>query len=398
MVDGTGIFTNIDAFVKYLNEHGETDSTVLAQAMGVGERNIEEWAKILESSKMAKITYKLGRMFIAPVNSNSGGSAEAKQTEEVKKAVVGSEIDAQLRDTERILHRIDEFKKNISASESVIDENSATIKKTLDKIESLRNEALKSYGEIKRKKEEIEKFSDEIGSMLDTLSGVTELTKIETTRKNAETLTEDIRKKIEAYQKNIIDMTKTYDQGVKEQRKNLLEFIKNTKEEIGLLKDMLNEENNELKRFDSTYKKYKQEAEKAKKTVENDKKELIDKTSKSKSNLDNIFNETEQEWKNMDQILSKANSGISGFVEMQNKIGDIRKEIEEAEKNTNEIRAQIESLSQRIKMVGSTSNPETKSKIEKVDSEAIDTSKKIKDQENKLAGIKKDIDELEGKG
>ncbi len=398
MVDGTGIFTNIDAFVKYLNEHGETDSTVLAQAMGVGERNIEEWAKILESSKMAKITYKLGRMFIAPVNSNSGGSAEAKQTEEVKKAVVGSEIDAQLRDTERILHRIDEFKKNISASESVIDENSATIKKTLDKIESLRNEALKSYGEIKSKKEEIEKFSDEIGSMLDTLSGVTELTKIETTRKNAETLTEDIRKKIEAYQKNIIDMTKTYDQGVKEQRKNLLEFIKNTKEEIGLLKDMLNEENNELKRFDSTYKKYKQEAEKAKKTVENDKKELIDKTSKSKSNLDNIFNETEQEWKNMDQILSKANSGISGFVEMQNKIGDIRKEIEEAEKNTNEIRAQIESLSQRIKMVGSTSNPETKSKIEKVDSEAIDTSKKIKDQENKLAGIKKDIDELEGKG
>ena len=389
MVDGTGIFTNIDAFVKYLNEHGETDSTVLAQAMGVGERNIEEWAKILESSKMAKITYKLGRMFIAPVNSNSGGSAEAKQTEEVKKAVVGSEIDAQLRDTERILHRIDEFKKNISASESVIDENSATIKKTLDKIESLRNEALKSYGEIKSKKEEIEKFSDEIGSMLDTLSGVTELTKIETTRKNAETLTEDIRKKIEAYQKNIIDMTKTYDQGVKEQRKNLLEFIKNTKEEIGLLKDMLNEENNELKRFDSTYKKYKQEAEKAKKTVENDKKELIDKTSKSKSNLDNIFNETEQEWKNMDQILSKANSGISGFVEMQNKIGDIRKEIEEAEKNTNEIRAQIESLSQRIKMVGSTSNPETKSKIEKVDSEAIDTSKKIKDQENKLAGIKK---------
>lgn len=398
MVDGTGIFTNIDAFVKYLNEHGETDSTVLAQAMGVGERNIEEWAKILESSKMAKITYKLGRMFIAPVNSNSGGSAEAKQTEEVKKAVVGSEIDAQLRDTERILHRIDEFKKNISASESVIDENSATIKKTLDKIESLRNEALKSYGEIKSKKEEIEKFSDEIGSMLDTLSGVTELTKIETTRKNAETLTEDIRKKIEAYQKNIIDMTKTYDQGVKEQRKNLLEFIKNTKEEIGLLKDMLNEENNELKRFDSTYKKYKQEAEKAKKTVENDKKELIDKTSKSKSNLDNIFNETEQEWKNMDQILSKANSGISGFVEMQNKIGDIRKEIEEAEKNTNEIRAQIESLSQRIKMVGSTSNPETKSKIEKVDSEAIDTSKKIKDQENKLAGIKKDIDELGGKG
>ena len=396
MVDGTGIFTNIDAFVKYLNEHGETDSTVLAQTMGVGERNIEEWAKILESSKMAKITYKLGRMFIAPVNSSSVGGAEEKQTEEVKKAVVGSEIDAQLRDTERILHRIDEFKKNISASESVIDENSATIKKTLDKIEGFRNEALKSYGEIKSKKEDIEKFSEEIGSMLDSLSGTTELKKIDTTRKNAEALSEDIGKKIEAYQKNIIDLAKTYDQNVKEQHKNLLEFIKNTKQEIGLLKDMFNEENNELKRFDSTYKKYKQEAEKAKKTVENDKKELVDKASKSKLDLDNIFNETEQEWKSMDLILSKANSGISGFVEMQNKIGDIRKEIEDAEKSTNEIRTQIESLSQKIKMVGNTSNPETKSKIEKVDSEAIDTSHKIKAQEDKLAGIKKDIDELGG--
>ena len=393
MVDGTGIFTNIDAFVKYLNEHGETESTILAQTMGVGERNIEEWAKVLESSKMARITYKLGRMFIAPMT-GTGGGAEEKQTEEVKKAVVSSEIDAQLRDIDKIMQRIGEFKKNITASENVINENSAAIRKTLDKIDGFRNEALKSYNEIKNKKDQIDRFSNQIGNMIDSLSGKTELDSIESNRKNASALISDLQKKIDEYHKNLEGVVKGYDSEVKKQRENILKFVKDTKAEVGMLHDMLKEEENGLKKFDSTYKSYKQEAAKAKKIVEVDRTEIMDKTSKAKAQLNSIFSETDKEWKDIEQILSEARNGLSGFEDMQSKMAEIRKQIEEAENNTGEIKKQIESISQRFRAVGVSYSTDSKEKIGKIDSDALNTSRKIRKEEDNLTSIKKDIEKL----
>ena len=79
---------------------------------------------------------------------------------------------------------------------------------------------------------------------------------------------------------------------------------------------------------------------------------------------------------------------------MQNKITEIRKQIDEAERNTDEIRKQIESISQKLRSVGASDNTETKEKIEKIDSRALDTSQKIRKEEENLTSIKKNIEKL----
>ncbi len=65
--DEQSITTSIDDLVKYLNEHGETESSALAGTLGVSEAVIEAWAGALEKAKMTKVIYKRGRMYLAPV-------------------------------------------------------------------------------------------------------------------------------------------------------------------------------------------------------------------------------------------------------------------------------------------------------------------------------------------
>lgn len=397
MVDGSGIFTNIDAFVKYLNEHGETESTVLAQNMGVSERNIEEWSKVLENSKMARITYKLGKMYVAPISAGSAGPVETKQIVEVKKAVVGSEIGGQMADVSRLTQRIEEFNKYITASENVINTNSGAIRDALGKISKLQADAAKSYEEIKGKKAEVEKFSGELGAMMDTLSGASALGTVTENRKNSVALMEDMKTKIHNYEDNLHLLVKSYENGVKEERKNLLEFVKNATTEIAALRELLKAEENNLKKFDSTYKSYSNESAKAKQMVEKNKTEIMDGASQAKAEMDSIFQAADAEWKKLDVIFSKAKEGLTGFEAVQGEIEQLKKDIAETARETSEIKGQIEQLSQQMKGVEGRKPADRQSAVDEIDSDSRQTSKRIAKQEEKINQIKEKVDELASK-
>lgn len=66
--DGQNVTTSIDDLVKYINEHGETDSFSLSQALGVSEAIIEVWAGALEKAKLMRVLYKRGKMYLAPAD------------------------------------------------------------------------------------------------------------------------------------------------------------------------------------------------------------------------------------------------------------------------------------------------------------------------------------------
>jgi hypothetical protein len=60
--------TRIDDLIKYLNEHGETDSKSLASALNVSEEMVNAWVYVLEEAHAVKIDYKLDKMFISSVS------------------------------------------------------------------------------------------------------------------------------------------------------------------------------------------------------------------------------------------------------------------------------------------------------------------------------------------
>ena len=55
-MEAQSIVTGIDAFLKYISEHGEVTSIDAATQLKVSEDTIENWAKILEKANLVKIT------------------------------------------------------------------------------------------------------------------------------------------------------------------------------------------------------------------------------------------------------------------------------------------------------------------------------------------------------
>lgn len=392
-----GVFTNIDAFVKYLRDHGETESSVLSSSLGVSERNIEEWSKMLESAKMAKITYKMGKMYVAPITAAEGAGAETKQVVEVKKTIVGSEVGAQLADISRLTQRIEEFNKMVAASEGVLNANSGTIKDTLNKIARLQEEATKGFNEIKGKKNEIDKFSKDLGGMLAALSGSSALGGVAENRQNAKTLIDDIKAKVQAYDESIAALIKTYDSGVRDQRIKLLEFAKATRTEMEALRSLLKEEEKNLQKYDYAYKNYNNENAKIKLVVEKNKTELLDATLKTQTEIDSIYQVADGEAKKLDIVLSKAREGLSGFEDLSGRLAELKKDIGESANEVAAIKAELESLAQQLRAadaMGKAKGGEKQGILDTVDRESAKTAAKISKQEEKLNKINDKVTDI----
>jgi hypothetical protein len=83
-MDPHTITTCIDDLIKYLNEHGETDSKSLANALNVSEDMVNEWVDVLEEAHAVKIDYKLDKMFVSSL-------AETKEDDKVTRKMTNEE-------------------------------------------------------------------------------------------------------------------------------------------------------------------------------------------------------------------------------------------------------------------------------------------------------------------
>ncbi len=398
MAQDQGVFTNIDAFVKFLNDHGETEGSVIAASLGVSERNVEEWAKILERSNIAKITYRMDKMFIAPVEKEEAVSAELKQISEVKRAIVKREIDVQLVDLGGLTKKIDELNRAVSKSEGVLNSNAGKVKEALEKIERIRKHAEDSFGKIRGRKDELERFSQELDGMIKSLSQGPGTLSVTQNKNNVNIAIEELKAKIQTLEQGNSDLVKNYEKGVKEGRERIIEFSKNAKGEIAALKGLLSDERKSLVDYDKTFKNYLADSAKAKQMVERNKAVLSGRMKEVRKEIDDAYEAAEKEVGEVGSVLSNAREGLAGFDEIKTKLDGIKKEIDDAEARIGEIRGQIETLSRRLKesavSKGKMKEEEKQAVVEKINSETKNTAERIKNASDKMNSIKGKIDDL----
>ncbi len=398
MAQEEGVFTNIDAFVKYLNDHGESESSAIAASLGVSERNVEEWAKILERSKMAKIVYKLGKMYIAPAEGQGAVTEEQRQLGEVKKAIVSDEIDSQKSDVEKLKLRIEELNKAVGSGDAVLKAKAGDIKEILGRIDKLQKQAGEAFGQIKGKKAQFEKFMQELQDMTGTLTGEASLSNtIVQNRNNANAAIEDLRAKIHTFEHGADDMLRIYDNAVKDERAKLVEFSNTRKNEMNALNALLKEEQENLKKYDMTIKDYKNNSARIRQELEKNKTDAMDSVSKIKASMDGIYASAQTESGRLDGILAAARDGLTGFEEMNKRLEGIKQSVDDAEKQVRDIESHIDSLSQKLRSVDSMGKLNVKEREEtigSVDEGVKATSGEIGDASAKLESVKKDVDDL----
>src|ERR1700674_2839127 len=79
--------TTIDSLAELLKEKGKMELGKIAQIMGVEQNVVENWAKVLEQGGIARITYEVGKMYVAPISLS-------KEQEQVVRANVDAERSA----------------------------------------------------------------------------------------------------------------------------------------------------------------------------------------------------------------------------------------------------------------------------------------------------------------
>ncbi len=397
MADEKGVFTTIDAFVKYINEHGETESSVLAAQLGVGERNIEDWANILEKSKAAKITYKLGKMYVSPAADQTATTNEARQVAEVKREIVSEDVVAQLAELNKLTEKITDFNKYVGVSEGILRDNSKDIKNVLAKINALQNEAAASFGKIKNKKEEVEKFSKDLDAMIAKISGGPFMQGAPAQVDSGRAVLEDIKAKIRVFGESNSQMLKSFDKSVSEQRDKVLGFNREMQKEIRLLKEKIADEERGIKGYEDSLKGYETESIKMKQMVERNRVEILDSVSKSREEINAMYETSAKEVDRVNALLGNAKMGLSGFTEISNRLAEIKQEIADATKDTEEIRAEIDSILQAIKSaesLGTEKDREKAAAMEKADQSVKKNSEKLRGTSKKAGSIKKKIDDL----
>ena len=56
--------TSIDSLIELLSDKGKLDLNTVSITLGVSPTIMEEWAKVLESGKLIKVSYEVGKMYL----------------------------------------------------------------------------------------------------------------------------------------------------------------------------------------------------------------------------------------------------------------------------------------------------------------------------------------------
>ena len=198
------IKTSIDTLVSYITEHGETNVSAVAGALGVSENVILGWANVLEKAGVIRILHKSGRVFIAPA-----GSEKGKEIKKEERSHLGVEIESQIEIVNQVSAKIDEFSKSLAHVDTLFNTKYRSVKLLLDKIakaesyldniEKKTNERSKRIKDVSAKArqgfDEAQKYLNQLSTFsVDTNS--------------ASSIAQELHTLLKSYEKNAADMSK----------------------------------------------------------------------------------------------------------------------------------------------------------------------------------------------
>lgn len=156
--------TSIDSLLELLRERGKCELSSVSVQLGVGAAVLEQWAKVLESGKLIKVSYELGKMYMEPLNIESDQMEETKSRTAAQKTTMDNQIDMSRLS-------LDKFAKNLEGLDSEVNSLDAAYRQRLPKLHQMFDELDHMYTPIEQKLRalaEVKKSSDDYIKQLDS--------------------------------------------------------------------------------------------------------------------------------------------------------------------------------------------------------------------------------------
>jgi chromosome segregation ATPase len=393
------ITTSIDDLVKYLNEHGESDSSTLAAALKVNENIIETWADVLEKAQIVKVNYKLGKMYVSPMITSKEGIAVAKKTVELKRDVAEAELVTQINMINQVSAKLEEFKRYVVGAEGAFRTKAGEVKQMLDQIDRLNAQVDGAYKKLKEKSD----YINDISAKLDK-----EAQKLEEKAKAAQVVTggdseskrvvSDIMAKLDDAEGRLKALNSDFIATAEQNRRAFAQLVNSIREEEKLLKETLNQREREVQDYSSSLSSYKQESDSIKRQVTRERARMIDEVAKSTEEARKVYAVAEKQIIEAKKVLLELKGQFGGFAVLSGNLNGIKSSIDAISTQKDEIQKELNELSEQLKAISAAGEGEQTAQksiiVQQTEEKLSGTEKRIEALGKKTDEVKKGIDDI----
>lgn len=392
------IKTSIDGLITYLNEHGETNTTVVATALGVGEATIIEWSNILEKANMIRIVHKSGRMFLSPLRLTGATTAEIKIAEDSDQLHVQADVASQIAVVNQISAKIDQFTRTVSAIDDLFKTKYKNVKPVLDKLNEIQNRIDEFEKKTSTKSKQIQDLSERMEKEFDSLQKYSVgLSGFSVDTNNARSVSDDINARIKAYDANSKAMSKEFDAIINKYRKSAAELHREAREKNDQLRQIVELEERQIREYEATAKDYRRDSEAIIRKLEQRKKAVLDDISKTKLEVGRLGTVGDKDLMELKSAVDELKKGLGDISGINDGIVAVRKDLEQATAQKNALLKELGMMMQDVKNVGLIKKPaEKQAKAVSLKEKAVGMADKVSTLKQSAEKIKKDFDAMGG--
>ncbi|MDE1827802.1 MAG: hypothetical protein KGH65_01435 [Candidatus Micrarchaeota archaeon] len=393
--------TGIDALVDYLNKHGEMEESKLAEELKVSEKVVEDWASVLEKANIVKITYKIGKMFVAPLSVTNVDVATYKNSLDLKKQSVETELVAQMNVLQEFDRRISNLSKIAASADVSFKKNSGQVKKDLDELERIGHEVEKHYGSIKMEKDRVDKISSTLETEMRALEEMAgKIQNFSTGQSDVKGVVSDIKEKMKRYEESVRGLDQEFERMIVDKRAQLRQMHDGIYSEMKSLEEAVQRQANQLGENEKLEKYAKRESARLKHDAERDKTAIENNISNVKQGIDRLYPLAEGKVKSITDKVALLKKDFGEIANLNEQLGALNTRLAEIKKEHESILKEANLLKGELKSVDMLKGSDVEKVVQvgEIEKKVSKLGGRTKGLDAKMKTSKQDLDRLSGAG
>ncbi len=398
--------TSIDALIELLNAKGKSELNDIAITLGIAPNIVEDWAKVLDKSKIVKITNEFGKMYLSLVTSSKENGKTIQEKMNAQTFTTGSNISIQLLSLQKFMIVLDKLKNNTQAAEKIYRDKLPNLQKSISEInkiyfllenetkgvEKIKNNTQKSYDKINKEISEIQfkldnfKNQESIKVLDQHTQSITKiLDKIHEVENTMDLINKNKTEQIHQLKRSMSEQLKQINEDINKKNNDLSSSINILHKD---LKNQINEINKEYassKNVINSLNKQKSKNQQIQNLLADIKVSFNDKYYKIEKNInkniDALFNKTAT----IQNEIKGLNENIGNASKIGNQIEITKNNIDQISNQSIQIKDQIQNLYNELKSLNKITELDKKFRI------MDDINKKANETKTKVSTISQSI-------
>lgn len=155
--------TSIDALLDLIKAKGKSDINAISNGIGVSPAVVENWVKILEKGELVKISYELGKMYVAPVTAETREREVTKRVS-VQQEILSTELETKLVELKRLSDVVSDLKSAVLTANKTYAERLPDLQQKLTEINRIYQQINKENAAAEKIRQLLEGTYDSINA------------------------------------------------------------------------------------------------------------------------------------------------------------------------------------------------------------------------------------------